>query len=394
MELKFITQVIKITSALSLVSLLAVTLFLGYMDGLAFFAGAVWGCINLILIKNLVQKVLPFDSKNAFKILLILGVKFPLLYLVGALLLTVAHLPPISLMAGFSLVFAVIFLNFIRCFMQKKIAVFLFALTSVGSLHASLENKTPELPNLFTFIEHIFADSPFAAFLHEWSTIVFSLVISIGLSLMFYFGTRKSTLIPGPFQNFLEWMIENLRKFILEVLGPQGEKYVPFLGTLFLFILSMNWLVLIPLMKPPSSNINVTAALAICVFCLVQYLNIKNMGFFGFIYHMAGSPKDTIGWMMVPLMFPVEVLTQFTRPVTLALRLFGNVIGEDILIGVFALFGVLMLSFISWPVGFPLQIPFMFFALLTGLMQALVFTILSTIYILLSIPSEEHESFV
>ena len=107
------------------------------------------------------------------------------------------------------------------------------------------------------------------------------------------------------------------------------------------------------------------------------------------MYHMAGSPKNTMGWIMVPLMFPIELLTQFTRPLTLALRLFGNVVGEDILIGAFALFGVNLLLPYVHSVGLPLQIPFIFLAILTGLMQALVFTLLSTIYILLSVPQHE-----
>lgn len=152
----------------------------------------------------------------------------------------------------------------------------------------------------------------------------------------------------------------------------------------------MNWLVLIPLIKVPCSDFNVTVALSICVFCLVQYLNIKNFGVLGFLHHMAGSPKTGLEWALAPLMFVIEIFTQISRPITLALRLFGNVVGEDTLIGAFALFGVALFASSQYPVGLPLQLPFLFLALLTGLMQALVFTLLSTIYILLSIPSDEH----
>lgn len=254
-----------------------------------------------------------------------------------------------------------------------------------------MQNEVPELPNAITLLYQNFKEYPWAAFLYEWESIVYSVLVAIGISLLFHIGFRKKAFFPSGFQNFLEWIVEILKKYILEILGKEGEKYIPFLGTLFLYILTMNWLVLIPLMKPPSSNINTTAALAICVFVVVQYLNIKNYGFLGFLYHMAGSPKGVMGWFMVPLMLPIEILTQLTRPLTLALRLFGNVLGEDILIGAFALFGVILFSSIS-PVGLPLQIPFMFLALLTGLMQALVFTLLSTIYILLSVPSHEEKA--
>lgn len=192
-------------------------------------------------------------------------------------------------------------------------------------------------------------------------------------------------------QNFLEMIVEGLRNFIIGVLGPQGDKYVPFLGTLFIYILFMNLFGLVPMMKSPSSSINITAGLAICVFVTVQYLNIRNMGLFGFIYHMAGSPKGVIGWAVAPLMLPVELITQFARPLTLALRLFGNIMGEDILIAAFAILGITILSVVKSPVGLPLQVPFMFLAMLTSLLQALVFTLLSAVYILLAVPQAEEK---
>lgn len=269
-----------------------------------------------------------------------------------------------------------------------KQLTFLTALIFWGSdLQAALATPVPEVPNFITLLYKKYGNVPLVSLLHEWENLFFSFLVASFISLVFYFGARKNTLIPSKFQNFLEWIVESLRNFILEVLGPEGKKFVPFLGTLFIYILIMNWMVLIPFMKAPSSSFNITLALAICVFVRAQYLNIKNWGFFGFLYHMAGSPKGIIEWAMVPLMFPIEVLTQITRPFTLALRLFGNVIGEDILIGVFALFGAMLL----YPVLLPLQIPFMFLALLTSLMQALVFTLLSTVYILLSIPEPESE---
>lgn len=261
-----------------------------------------------------------------------------------------------------------------------------------ASLQANLEADVPEVPNFFTLLYKKFEDSPLTSFLHEWESIIFSVFIAVTISLICYFGSRKKELIPSGLQNFLELVAENLQKFTLDILGPEGRIYVPLLGTLFIYILSMNWLGLVPLMKAPSSNLSITVALAICVFTLVQYLNIKNWGLRGFLYHMAGSPKGFMGWALVPLMLPIEILTQFTRPVTLALRLFGNVVGEDILIGAAALFGVYLLSSSPLMIGLPMQLPFMFLALLTGLMQALVFTLLSTIYILLSMPDPKEKA--
>lgn len=261
---------------------------------------------------------------------------------------------------------------------------------------ASSDNSSPsaipELPNFITLLHHKFRGFPWAEFLHQWENIIFSILIGTIVSLIFCFGIRKRELIPSGLQNFLELAIESLRNLILGIVGPPGEKYLPMLGTLFIYILSMNLIGLVPFMKSPSSNLNITVALAICIFLLVQYLNIKNMGIGGFLYHLAGSPKDFVGWMIAPLMFPIEVITQFSRPITLAFRLFGNIFGEETVIAAFSLFGVAMLSYFNAPVGFPLQLPFLFLAILTGLMQALVFTLLSTVYILLSMPGLDENS--
>lgn len=243
----------------------------------------------------------------------------------------------------------------------------------------------PEIPNFMTFLRKLLSNEALAKLLYAWESIIFSILIALMISLVFYFGTRKKELVPTGLHNFLEWMVETFRLFVIGILGPDGEKYVPFLGTLFIYILTMNLIGLVPLMKSPTASLNVTIALAICVFCYVQYLNIRNYGLKGFLYHLAGSPKDTVGWMIAPLMFPIEILTQVSRPATLALRLFGNIFGEKILLGFFAVVGVTFFFF------FPIQTPFMFLGLLTGVMQALVFTLLSTIYILLSVShADEH----
>lgn len=270
---------------------------------------------------------------------------------------------------------------------------FMTSYAIIASAEAPAKSVVPELPNFLTFLRRLLHDTSWGTFLHQWENVIFSVLIASIVTFVFYMGTRKKELVPSGFQNFLELAVEYLRSMVIEILGPQGEKYVPLLGTLFIYILSMNLVGLVPFMKSPSSNLNITVGLAIFVFVLVQYLNIKNMGLKGFLYHLSGSPKDFVGWLMVPLMLPIEIITQLTRPLTLAFRLFGNIFGEDTIIAAFSIFGVSMLSFISPYVGFPLQVPFMLLGALTGTMQALVFTLLSTIYILLSMPDhEEHSS--
>ncbi len=243
--------------------------------------------------------------------------------------------------------------------------------------------------NFITLLHEAYREVSILKFLHAWENVVFALIVSILVTAIFCWGAKNPSLVPSGLQNFLEALVEWLRTLIGDVLGPSGDKYLPLLGSIFIYILAMNFFGLIPLMKSPSSNLNITAAHALCVFLLVQYLNIKNLGIRGFFYHLAGSPKDAIGWCLSPLLFPIEILTQFARPITLAFRLFGNIFGEDILIGYFTLLGAMMIPAL-YPIGIPLQIPFIFLALLTSVMQALVFTLLTAVYILLSMPEAEE----
>lgn len=244
----------------------------------------------------------------------------------------------------------------------------------------------PEVPNALTFIEKYLKDSQWSTILYNLESLIFTFIVASLIALVFYIGSKDKNLVPSALQNFLEWIVESFSHFVIGVIGPEGERFVPFLGTLFIYILCMNLFGLVPLMKAPSSNLNTTVALALCVFARVQYLNFKNMGARGFLYHLAGSPKNLVGWLLVPLIFPIELLTQISRPVSLALRLFGNILGEKILIAFFATVSITIFYFL------PVQLPFMFLGLLTGLMQALVFTLLSTIYIYLSFShADEHD---
>lgn len=245
-----------------------------------------------------------------------------------------------------------------------------------------------EVPHFLNLLHDYFSPEGWEDLVSDWENMFYAFLVAVILSCVFYFSSRKMTLVPTGFQNVLEFFVESFQNFVIEVMGPEGKKYVPFLGTIFIYILGMNLIGMIPLMKSPTSSLNITLALAICVFVYVQYANIKNLGVKGFLYHLAGSPKDAIGWMIVPLMLPIEIMTQISRPITLALRLFGNILGEKILVAFFTLSAVTIFYFI------PIQTPFMFLGLLTGMMQAMVFTLLSTIYFSLSLEhkDEEHQT--
>jgi F-type H+-transporting ATPase subunit a len=134
-------------------------------------------------------------------------------------------------------------------------------------------------------------------------------------------------------------------------------------------------------MKSPTSSLNTTVALAVTVFFYVQWTGLRENGILGYLDHLMGSPRDLAGWVMVPLNLPLHILEEFIKPLSLSLRLFGNILGEDSLIAAFVGLGIAALAFFHLPFGLPLQFPFLMLAMLTGTIQAVVFSLLSTNYI-------------
>ena len=252
----------------------------------------------------------------------------------------------------------------------------------------------PEIPNFITILtQSPLKDTSFVHFLHYFENPIFSFLIVIAVSVIVIMGTRKLSMIPGKFQNFIELIVEKLRSFFGGVLGEKyGDRFLPYIGSLFLFIFFSNLLGLVPFFKSPTSSFRSTVALGILTFLYVQYTGIKENGIRRYILHLAGSPCDMVGWVMSPLMFILHIIGELAKPVSLSLRLFGNILGEDILLGSFVGMGIAVLAVIGFhlPFGIPLQLPFLFLALLTSFIQALVFALLSTIYFLLILPHEQH----
>jgi F-type H+-transporting ATPase subunit a len=188
------------------------------------------------------------------------------------------------------------------------------------------------------------------------------------------------------------------------VIGPEGRRFTPFIGTLFLYIISMNLIGLVPLMKSPTGGVgmdahggallkalNMTLALSLTVFAYVQVMAFRNLGVGGYLYHLAGEPQGVIGWALVPLMFPIHLMGELARPLTLALRLFGNITSEDKLLAIFVWMGIALLAVVHSPIGLPLQAIMYPLLLIFSFVQALVFSLLTTVYFALTFPHHEHE---
>ena len=204
------------------------------------------------------------------------------------------------------------------------------------------------------------------------------------LVLFFIFATRKLKRIPeGKGQTLLEVFVGGIMDFFGGILGEHGKKYVPFVGSFFIFILFLNYLGVIPGLQPPTADLNTTLALGITAVLGVQIIAIKENGIGGYLRHLVGNPP----WLGV-LMFPLEVVAQLSRAGSLAVRLFGNIFGEKAVVIELTKLGLIVLIADAIPI-IPLQVPMLFFGLFAGFLQAFVFTILTSIYIVLFI--EHHD---
>ncbi len=170
--------------------------------------------------------------------------------------------------------------------------------------------------------------------------------------------------VPTGMQNFLELVIDGIENMIEETMGPKGKTYFPLIATIAFFILISNLIGLIPGFYPPTANLNTNAAIALTVFAMTHIIGIKEHGI-GYFKHFCGP----IGWL-APLMIPIEIVGHLARPLSLTLRLFGNMFGHEI---------VLMIFFTLVPFLVPL--PLMLMGILVAFIQTFVFMLLAMIYI-------------
>lgn len=239
-----------------------------------------------------------------------------------------------------------------------------------------------ELPDLFSLLSGVFHDNIVFDFFCAHKNIIYSFIIILFLALLAYFSARKKQLIPGRLQAAAEIIVSELDNFICSLTGPKGSKYAPFIGTLFVYILFMNLSGLIPFFRSSTASLSTTFALSLIVFVYVQYTAIREMGFFGYIDHLAGSPRGALAFsaIMPVFMFCLHLITELIRPISLSLRLRGNIWGDEMLIGLLSGFGI---------GGLPLLFFNMLMAALTAVVQAIVFCLLSAIYLAIVSGHEE-----
>ena len=199
-----------------------------------------------------------------------------------------------------------------------------------------------------------------------------TLVLIVGFLLM---GTRKRSAVPGRLQVMVELSYEFIAGLIRDTIGADGRKYFPFVFSVFMFVLFGNLLGMTPYSFTFTSHIVVTFALAFSIFIGVTILGFVKHGLHFFSFFLPpGTP-----WVMAPLLIPIEVISYLSRPISLSVRLFANMLaGHTLLkviasfIGVLGVYGVLPLALVTMLTGLEILIAFL---------QAYVFAILTCLYI-------------
>jgi F-type H+-transporting ATPase subunit a len=179
---------------------------------------------------------------------------------------------------------------------------------------------------------------------------------------------------PGPAQQILELVVEGLRNLLHDVVGHGAERFLYIIGGFATFIFLCNIFGLFFFLQPPTSNLNTTFALSITAFLYYNWQGIRAQGLLHYIKHFAGPV-----WWLAPLMFPIELIGNFARILSLGMRLFGNILGEHTATGIFM--GLVPLI-VPWPM--------MGLGIFGALLQTFVFIMLTMVYISGAVAAEEH----
>jgi F-type H+-transporting ATPase subunit a len=316
--------------------------------------------------------------------------------------------------------------------LKTKLALLIFATIFMGlsaglmfaaeSQYASAKSANAAASNLITEqggaplakveeAEHVLSQS--AVKIDRWgsfitNSMVVSWLVAFGLIIFARIATRDMKHVPGGAQNFLEWLVESLYSFLEGIIGPHLVKRTFwFFATIFIFILSANWLGLIPgvgtigwghatshgfkidqpLLRGANADVNMTLAMALVFFACWLFWAFREIGPLGVLKELFAPKGDTAGVMKVVMVVVflaagcLEVVSILFRPVSLSFRLYGNIFAGENMLEAMAT----MVPGLGWL----LPIPFYFMELLVGLVQALVFMLLTAVFTLLICQHEE-----
>ncbi len=204
----------------------------------------------------------------------------------------------------------------------------------------------------------------FDHFAHAYPHVIYSWVVIILLIVGAWLLTRGLSLVPGKKQNVAEMLVGGIEDFMVDVTGEEGRRFFPILATVFIYIFVCNLVGLVPGFYPPTASLNTTASCALVVFVMTHVIGVMYHG--AKYYHHFTGPV----WWMIPIIMPIEIIGHLARVLSLSFRLFGNMMGHELVLGIlFLLAG-----------AFFAPLPIMALGIFVALVQAFVFFLLSTMY--------------
>jgi F-type H+-transporting ATPase subunit a len=204
------------------------------------------------------------------------------------------------------------------------------------------------------------------------------LIVTFMTALSLFVRSRLSVENPGRLQILLEDAVSAVTGLLESNIGPKGPRYLPLVGGIGIFILLGNLMGLVPGLMAPTSSINVTLGCALTVTVYYHIQGVREQGIVAYVKHFAAPPGAPA--IMAPIMLPIEIISHLSRVLSLSLRLFGNIFGEELVI--------LILASI---VPFLVPLPMMFLAIITSTLQAFIFVLLTTIYLQGAVAAEHAD---
>ncbi len=217
---------------------------------------------------------------------------------------------------------------------------------------------------LFEIIGNLFGSEAIIHFAHNSPHVIYSWVVMALLIILGALAAKGISMVPTKAQNVSELIVSSMEEFMVEITGEEGRWLFPLAGTIFLYVFIGNLIGLVPGFLPPTANLNTTVSCALVVFVFTHVIGIK--------YHGAGYIKHFLGpvWWMSPLIFVIEIIGHFARILSLSFRLFGNMMGHEIVLAI--LFGLAGAFFAPLPI--------MALGIFVSFVQGFVFFLLTVIY--------------
>ncbi len=216
----------------------------------------------------------------------------------------------------------------------------------------------------YLFFVKLFEFVGLGHFAHAYPHVIYSWVVMLLLVVLGFLGAKGISMVPNKLQNFFEIIVSGIEDFMVEITGEEGRWLFPLVATIFIYIFIGNLIGLVPGFFPPTASLNTTLSCALVVVIFTHVIGVK--------YHGVGYIKHFLGpvWWMIPIILPIELIGHLARILSLSFRLFGNMMGHELVLGIlFALAG-----------AFFAPLPIMALGIFVALVQAFVFFLLSIMY--------------